>query len=313
MWLFPLEKPAGTGGKRFYHRCYHAIPVVVSTYLLELWNGSIAPAHGYPKLSKETLGTFLGMSFDVHLGRSMFTSKSSNVKPITRKFQLVGISRRAIPLGVTLPLSYAQQMNKYFSNRDEAGDVLDVEKKKFTTFSSVIVRVKSKSQITSFLAYIKRLGFTQKDTNAETIGLVILFVTGILVFISFVIIIIAAINIANTYFMIISELRRQIGTTRAIGANRGDIRAIFLTEASILGFVDGTVGLVLGWLTSRGVDWILWNVVPELAFKPESALHLPWWLIASSCMFGLIFCVFGALFPANHAAKVEPSEALIPQ
>ncbi len=310
IWIFPLKKP---GRPRSYHRCYHAIPVVVSTYLLELWNGSIAPAHGYPKLSKETLGTFLGLSFDVHLGRSMFSSKSVNVKPIVRKFQLVGISRRAIPLGVTLPISYAAMYNKYFTTKDPAGDVVARERYKYKTYSSVIVRVKSKSQITSFLAYIHRLGFTQKDTNAETVGLVILFVTGILVFISFVIVIIAAINIANTYFMILSERRREISIMRAIGANRGNIRTIFLLEAGILGFIDGFLGLLFGWLTSCGVDWVIWNIVPEFPFKPPTAFDFPWWLILSTVGFGVFFCVVGAIFPANHAAKIEPSEALIPQ
>ncbi len=313
-WIFPLHKPDSTVARASFHkRCYHAVPVLVSTYLLELWNGSVAPAHGYPKISKSTLGTFLGLSFDAFLGMSMFSSRSQTVEPITRRFQLVGISRKAIPLGVTVPLSYAARFNDYFATRDEAGDVLDKEKPKSETFSSIVVRVKSKKQITGFLAFVKRIGFTQEDTNAETVGLVILFVTGILVFISFVIVIIAAINIANTYFMIISERRREIGIMRAIGANRGDIRSIFIAEAAFLGFMDGMIGLVFGFLTSRGVDWILRNVVPDFPFKPETAFAFPMWLVLSTVAFGVGFCVFGALFPAVHAARIEPSEALLPQ
>ncbi len=314
LWVFPLNKPdAGPRRESFHKRCYHAVPVLVSTYLLELWNGSIAPAHGYPKLSKSTLSTFLGLSFETYLGLSMFSSKAQTVPPITRRFQLVGISRKAIPLGVTAPLSYAARFNDYFATRDEAGDVLDKEREKSETYSSIVVRVNSKKQITSFLAFVKKLGFTQEDTNAETVGLVILFITGILVFISFVIVIIAAINIANTYFMIISERRREIGIMRAIGANRGDVRAIFLAEAALLGFLDGALGLVLGWLTARFVDWVIWNVVPEFPFKPETAFHFPMWLVLSTVIFGVAFCVLGALFPAYKAAKIEPSEALLPQ
>lgn len=314
LWVFPLNKPdAGPRRESFHKRCYHAVPVLVSTYLLELWNGSIAPAHGYPKLSKSTLSTFLGLSFETYLGLSMFSSKAQTVPPITRRFQLVGISRKAIPLGVTAPLSYAARFNDYFATRDEAGDVLDKERDKSETYSSIVVRVNSKKQITSFLAFVKKLGFTQEDTNAETVGLVILFITGILVFISFVIVIIAAINIANTYFMIISERRREIGIMRAIGANRGDVRAIFLAEAALLGFLDGTLGLILGWLTARFVDWVIWNVVPEFPFKPETAFHFPMWLVLSTVIFGVAFCVLGALFPAYKAAKIEPSEALLPQ
>jgi putative ABC transport system permease protein len=315
VWIFPLQKPNTNPHKHksYYHRCYHAVPVLVSTYLLELWNGSVAPAHGYPKISKETLGTFLGLSFDVHLGKSMFSSKSVNIKPYSKRFQLVGISQKAIPLGLTMPISYAKELNKHFASKDKAKDVINKEKHKFNTYSSVVVHVNSKNNITTFLAYINRLGFTQKDTNAETIGLVILFVTGILVFISFVIIIIAAINIANTYFMIISERRREIGIMRAIGANRGNIRSIFITEAAILGFVDGILGLILGFLTSKFVDWIIWNVVPDFPFKPASAFSYPLWLGLSTVLFGVIFCMFGALFPANHASKIEPSEALLPK
>jgi putative ABC transport system permease protein len=311
-WIFDLDKPINKK-RRYYHQCYHAVPVVISTYLLELWNGSVAPAHGYPKISKETLGTFLGLSFNSYLGRSMFSSKSQTIKPLVRRFQMVGISRRAIPLGVTVPISYATKFNKYFAIKDESGDVIPKERAKYKTFSSIVVRVKSKKHITSFISYIKKLGFTQKDTNAETVGLVILFVTIILVFISFVIIIIAAINIANTYFMIISERRREIGIMRALGANRSDIRYIFLAEAAFLGLMDGVLGLLAGFLTSKFVDWVLWNVVPDFPFKPESAFSFPPWLIFSTIGFGIFFCVIGSLFPANHASKVEPSEALIPQ
>ena len=61
-----------------------------------------------------------------------------------------------------------------------------------------------------------------------------------------VILIISAINIAHTYYMIIADRRREIGVMRAVGANRWDIRILFIGEASVLGLIGGTIGLAIG-------------------------------------------------------------------
>ena len=52
---------------------------------------------------------------------------------------------------------------------------------------------------------------------------------------------------AFAFYMIVNERRREIGLLRAMGANRGHIAAIILTEAALLSAAGGAAGIVLGY------------------------------------------------------------------
>src|SRR5574342_407175 len=53
---------------------------------------------------------------------------------------------------------------------------------------------------------------------------------------------------AFAFYMIVNERRREIGLLRAMGANRGHLSSIFLTEAGMLSSAGGLTGIVLGYV-----------------------------------------------------------------
>ena len=67
---------------------------------------------------------------------------------------------------------------------------------------------------------------------------------------------VAALGVANTMMMAIYERTREIGVLKALGASPGEIRRLFTTEAALIGLIGGIVGLLLGALLGRGVDWM---------------------------------------------------------
>ncbi len=293
------------------HTCYRAVPALVSRYIIEMYNGNIAPGRNWPKIDDFIASQFFGLTFTAAIGDSVMGSKRKKIR--VRRVQLVGISRKAINLGVTVPLGYVKRWNRAFAIRDDqTKKILESERFKFKTYSSVVVWLRSKEDVSSFVHFSrKQLALEQADSAAEMVGQFIDFVGLLLSIVSLVILIISAINIAHTYYMIISERRRDIGVMRAVGANRWDIRLLFVGEASVLGLVGGTLGIILGRSLAALVDFVSRSFVAEFMFKPQTYFDFTWWVWAGAVGFGVLFCLIGTIFPANQAAKMEPAHALV--
>jgi len=291
--------------------CYRAVPALVSRYIIEMYNGNIAPGRNWPRIDDFIASQFFGLTFTAYIGDSVMGAKRQQVR--VRKIQLVGISRKAIALGVTVPLGYAKRWNRAFALRDDSTKrILANERFKYKTYSSVVVWLRSKNDVSSFVYYCRHvLGLDQADSSAEMVGQFIDFVGLLLTIVSLVILLISAINIAHTYYMIISERRRDIGVMRAVGASRWDIRLLFVGEASVLGLVGGSLGLAIGRSLAALVDFISANFVAEFMFKPKTYFDFAWWVWVGAIGFGVLFCLFGTIFPANQAARMEPAHALI--
>ena len=125
---------------------------------------------------------------------------------------------------------------------------------------------------------------------------------------------IIALGIMNTMWMSVRERTGEIGTLRAIGMGKGQILALFLTEALLLGAVATTTGGLLGGALSLAVDAariklpfdaakvVLLSDVLHLALRPgQIALAI----VALTAVTGL-----AALWPALRAASLRPVTAM---
>ncbi len=122
---------------------------------------------------------------------------------------------------------------------------------------------------------------------------------------------VAMLGIVNTMIMSIYERTREIGTLKAIGASRGDIRALFMIEAGMLGLLGGLTGLVLGWGLGKLLNRvILWYVERnDLPIQGDFFVVTPTLALAAVGFATLIGIVAG-LYPANRAARLDPLLAL---
>jgi putative ABC transport system permease protein len=126
---------------------------------------------------------------------------------------------------------------------------------------------------------------------------------------------VAAIGIANTMAMAILERTREIGLMKAIGATNRDVLAIFLGEASGIGFIGGLGGVLIGWLAGQGLNVIalvyLANQSAQQGGTPPSvAVSTPLWLPAFALVFATIIGLISGLYPALSAARMVPVDAL---
>ena len=283
------------------YQCHRPVPVLISRHMIELYNGSIAPAHPtLPKIPEFVTSIFRGKTITVELGRSHLGSTArQGGKFIHRKFQLIGISDKAIPLGVTVPLGYVQRWNLRYAGEKEA-----------SSYSSVVMVVKSKGDITPLASYVKELGFDLAESEGEKVGLFITLATVLFTLISAIIIFIAAINISHTFMMLISERRWEIGVLRAVGASRNHVRLVVLGEAAVVGLFSGALGLGLALAAAHGCDWYSANNLPDFPFKPETYFVFTGPLLGGAMGFAVLFSVLGAFVPAHRAARMAPSAAL---
>ena len=120
---------------------------------------------------------------------------------------------------------------------------------------------------------------------------------------------VGAIGIANTMFMSVMERTRQIGILKALGAKNKDIRNIFLVESSMIGFVGGLIGVVIGSLFGIGLGIVMSGAQTRMSgasFAPVITAEL----IIFAILFSVIIGTLSGYFPARRAAKLDPVEAL---
>jgi putative ABC transport system permease protein len=275
--------------------CRHFVPIIASDHVVELYNGALRRAHHLPKLVPESV---LGFEFDLVLGSSM-VSASNKDHLVNERAMLVGFSRKAIALGLTLPVGYVQRFNVEFGSPEDA-----------QRYHSVVVMVPEKDNVAAVAKGVQDLNLDVADTGAEQAALLIAIFTLVFALVSAVIVGIAAVNIMHVFFMVVYERQHEIGIMRAVGATRGDITRIILGEASVLGFAAGLAGVAIAWGASIFFDWASTNYVPDFPYKPDTYFVFPWWLLLAALGFAVSFCIFGAFLPARRAARMEPAAVL---
>ena len=111
--------------------------------------------------------------------------------------------------------------------------------------------------------------------------------------------VVGGIGIMNMMLTTVTERTREIGLRKAIGAKKRDISIQFLTEAVMLTFSGGLIGVVLGWLISFGITYF---GILQTSVTVSSVLLA----FGVSAAIGIIF----GYYPARRAASLNPIEAL---
>lgn len=275
------------------------IPVMLSRRMIEIYNTSFAQARNLPKINDMLLPFIPPLPLTLN---HSFISRQMEGQALQTRIQVVGLSHHAIMGGITIPLETAKKYNRMFAGERAAH-----------TYDAAILEVESSNWLGPVQESVGKLGFDidlSERRMAESVGLIVTLVTLGFSLISLIIVGIAAVNIAHTFFMIIYERKREIGLMRALGASRADIRAIILGEAAFVGVIGGTMGMGLGIGACLLMDFLVVKVLPDFPFKPDSFFTYPTWLFFGAILFAVAFCVLGAFFPARRAAAMDPSAAL---
>ncbi len=174
------------------------------------------------------------------------------------------------------------------------------------------VRLSDAREVDRIEKEIRALGFRTISISSIVSNLrkVFIVVDMLLALVGSMALAVASLGIINTMVMAVLERTREIGVMKAVGAEDGDIRRIFITESAIIGLAGGLAGLLLAWLLGRAVNAGANIYLARQGFKPEVLFHIPMWLVASSLGFALLVSVASGLYPAGRAARIDPTRAL---
>jgi putative ABC transport system permease protein len=111
--------------------------------------------------------------------------------------------------------------------------------------------------------------------------------------------VVGGIGIMNMMLTTVTERTREIGLRKAIGAKRRDISLQFLTEAIVLTFIGGIIGVFLGWLVSAILGW-------TGLLQAQVSLSSVLLAFGVSALIGIVF----GYYPAKRASHMNPIEAL---
>jgi putative ABC transport system permease protein len=113
--------------------------------------------------------------------------------------------------------------------------------------------------------------------------------------------------IYNTMTFSVVQRRGQLGRLRALGITRGELFALVLGEAALLGAVGTAAGLLLGILMGRGLVGLVTQTINDLYFVVSvRRLSLEPLTLAKGLALGLGATLAAALVPAWEAARSAP-------
>lgn len=121
---------------------------------------------------------------------------------------------------------------------------------------------------------------------------------------------VAAIGITNTITMSTYERRKEIGVMKVLGCDIENIGAMFVSEAGFIGFLGGTVGVVLSYLLSKVVNIVGASFMTEAIGVAGNLSYIPLWLPFVAVGFTILVGVVAGYFPARKATRISALAAI---
>lgn len=129
---------------------------------------------------------------------------------------------------------------------------------------------------------------------------------------------VAAIGIANTMIMTVTERTREIGIMKSIGCRVRDVRLMFLFEAGMIGLLGGLCGLLLSFAASCIINAL--TAVPKVTdfttfWKSITAYGgrisvIPLSMVFSALLFSMLVGIVSGYYPAHKASRISSLEAI---
>jgi lipoprotein-releasing system permease protein len=124
-------------------------------------------------------------------------------------------------------------------------------------------------------------------------------------------VIIGAFNIISTLIMVVMEKRKDIAILQSMGATRQSIRRIFLIKGTIIGTVGTLLGVVFGYALCLLIEKYHFIELPKDVFLISTVpvrIYLSNFVLVAAASF--LICLLASIYPARHAARLDPVEII---
>ena len=121
---------------------------------------------------------------------------------------------------------------------------------------------------------------------------------------------VATIGMVNTMTVSLLERTQEIGVMKVLGVSDGDVKKLFLLEASIIGGLGGISGIIMGVVFSQAFNFLINFLAKNMGGKPVSLFYYPVWFVVGITFSSFVIGVFTGIIPAQRAANMDPINAV---
>lgn len=121
---------------------------------------------------------------------------------------------------------------------------------------------------------------------------------------------VSAIGMFNTMTVTLLERTGEIGVMRTLGASSGDIKILFISEAVIVGFLGGVMGILFGATIGFVLNSAMNVAASSFGGKSVSLFSFPTTFLLFIASFSAIVGFMTGVFPARRAANLNPLDAI---
>jgi putative ABC transport system permease protein len=121
--------------------------------------------------------------------------------------------------------------------------------------------------------------------------------------ISIIVLLIGGLIVFTNMMASVNERKREIGIFRAIGFRKSHVIRIIFLEALIIGLISGIMGYLLGVGGSQLIG-------PIITGMKGGKIHIDLVLAIGVIFLSAIIGILSSAYPALHASKMDPTEAL---
>jgi lipoprotein-releasing system permease protein len=127
--------------------------------------------------------------------------------------------------------------------------------------------------------------------------------------VSITLLIVAGFGIYNILNMLIYEKMNDIAILKATGFSGKDVKWIFISQALIIGFIGGLLGLILGYVVTVIIDRTPFDTaaLPTIKTFPIN-YEIGYYIIGIT--FAMISTFFAGYFPSRKAEKIDPVDII---
>ncbi|HSM84693.1 MAG TPA: FtsX-like permease family protein, partial [Candidatus Limnocylindrales bacterium] len=182
-----------------------------------------------------------------------------------------------------LPIAFAESLNMM-----QPGDLSNIMRPgQGKTYTALVVRVAKSKDVEHVEGEIKKAGFNTFSILDASQGITKFFrvLDMFLGIFGSLALAVASLGIVNTLVMAILERRREIGIMKAVGASDGDVKRIFFIEAGSMGMLGGALGVAMGWIIGRAINFGTNIYLQRQEIQPENFWYVPMWLVIGGVVF----------------------------
>jgi putative ABC transport system permease protein len=153
-------------------------------------------------------------------------------------------------------------------------------------------------------------GVTALSKTVEQAKKIFQGIQGVLAVFGGIALVVSAIGMFNTMTVTLLERTGEIGIMRTLGASARDIKILFISEAVVVGFLGGVVGIAIGVGIGFSLNTMVNIAASNFGGRAVALFAYPLPFILFIAVFSAIVGFLTGVFPATRAAALNPLDAI---